>query len=34
MREGMRQLRVSGALKVVAGTTTVEEVMKATPATD
>ena len=31
MREGMRPLRVSGALKVVAGTTTIEEVLKATP---
>jgi general secretion pathway protein E len=31
MRDGMRPLRVSGALKVIAGMTTVEEVLKATP---
>jgi general secretion pathway protein E len=34
MRDGMRPLRVSGALKVVAGSTTVEEVLKATPTID
>ena len=32
LREGMRPLRVSGAMKVVAGTTTPEEVLKATPS--
>ena len=31
LREGMRPLRVSGAMKVVAGATTIEEVLKATP---
>ena len=31
LRDGMRPLRVSGAMKVVAGLTTVEEVLKATP---
>jgi len=31
IREGMRPLRVSGAMKVVGGTTTAEEVLKATP---
>jgi general secretion pathway protein E len=31
MRDGMRPLRVSGALKVAAGVTTVEEVMKVAP---
>ncbi len=31
LRDGMRPLRVSGAMKIVAGTTTVEEVLKATP---
>ncbi len=31
LRDGMRPLRVSGAMKVVAGATTVEEVLKATP---
>jgi general secretion pathway protein E len=31
LREGMRPLRVSGAMKVVAGVTTIEEVLKATP---
>ncbi len=30
----MRPLRVSGALKVVAGTTTIEEVLKATPSVE
>jgi general secretion pathway protein E len=34
MREGMRPLRVSGAMKVVAGMTTIEEVLKATPQID
>ncbi len=31
LREGMRPLRVSGAVKIAAGVTTVEEVLKATP---
>jgi general secretion pathway protein E len=31
MREGMRPLRLSGALKVAAGLTSVEEVLKAAP---
>jgi general secretion pathway protein E len=31
MRDGMKPLRVSGALKVAAGLTTVEEVMKVAP---
>jgi general secretion pathway protein E len=31
MRDGMKPLRVSGALKVAAGMTTVEEVMKTAP---
>jgi general secretion pathway protein E len=31
MRDGMKPLRVSGALKVAAGMTTVEEVMKVAP---
>jgi len=31
MRDGMKPLRVSGALKVIAGLTTVEEVMKVAP---
>jgi general secretion pathway protein E len=31
MRDGMKPLRVSGALKVAAGMTTVEEVMKTSP---
>ena len=34
LRDGMRPLRVSGAMKVVAGATTVEEVLKATPTID
>jgi general secretion pathway protein E len=34
LREGMRPLRVSGAMKVVGGTTTIEEVLKATPSID
>jgi len=34
MRDGMKPLRVSGALKIAAGLTTVEEVMKvAAPGT-
>jgi len=32
IKEGMRTLRISGAQKVVAGLTTVEEVFKATPS--
>ena len=32
MREGMRPLRVSGALKVAAGQTTIEEVLRTAPA--
>jgi general secretion pathway protein E len=31
VREGMRPLRLSGALKVAAGQTSVEEVLKAAP---
>ena len=31
LRDGMRPLRVSGAMKVVAGMTTIEEVLKAAP---
>jgi len=31
MRDGMKPLRVSGALKIAAGLTTVEEVMKVAP---
>ena len=34
LRDGMRPLRVSGAMKIVAGQTTVEEVLKATPTID
>jgi general secretion pathway protein E len=34
LRDGMRPLRVSGALKVVAGVTTIEEVLKATPTVE
>ncbi len=34
IREGMRPLRVSGAMKVMAGATTPEEVLKATPTAD
>jgi general secretion pathway protein E len=34
MREGMRTLRVSGAQKVAAGLTTIEEVMRVAPALD
>jgi general secretion pathway protein E len=32
MREGMRPLRVSGALKVASGQTTIEEVLRTAPA--
>lgn len=31
MRDGMKPLRISGALKVAAGMTTIEEVMKVAP---
>ncbi|HMX17567.1 MAG TPA: type II/IV secretion system protein, partial [Rhodocyclaceae bacterium] len=31
IREGMKPLRVSGALKVAAGLTTIEEILKAAP---
>lgn len=31
IREGMRTLRVSGAMKIAAGSTTVEEVLKVAP---
>jgi general secretion pathway protein E len=31
IREGMKPLRISGAMKVAAGTTTIEEVMKSAP---
>ncbi|HQQ74634.1 MAG TPA: type II/IV secretion system protein, partial [Pseudomonadales bacterium] len=34
MRDGMRTLRLSGAQKVAAGLTTVEEVMRVAPALD
>ncbi|MGI9025036.1 MAG: GspE/PulE family protein [Burkholderiaceae bacterium] len=34
LRDGMRPLRVSGAMKVVTGVTTVEEVLNATPTID
>jgi general secretion pathway protein E len=34
MREGMRTLRLSGAQKVAAGVTTVEEVLRVTPAAE
>lgn len=34
MREGMRPLRVSGALKVAAGQTTLEEVLRIAPAAE
>ena len=34
LRDGMRPLRVSGAMKVVGGVTTVEEVLKAAPTID
>ena len=31
MRDGMKPLRASGALKVAAGVTTIEEVLKVSP---
>ena len=34
MREGMRTLRLSGAQKVAVGHTTVEEVLRVTPAAE
>jgi general secretion pathway protein E len=34
MREGMRTLRLSGAQKVAAGLTTIEEVMRVAPAVE
>ena len=34
IKEGMRPLRLSGAQKVAAGITTLEEVMRLTPAMD
>jgi general secretion pathway protein E len=34
LREGMRPLRVSGAMKIVAGVTTPEEVLKVTPSVE
>ena len=34
MRDGMRTLRLSGAQKVAAGLTTIEEVMRVAPALD
>lgn len=34
MRDGMKTLRVSGALKILAGLTTLEEVLKVAPALD
>ena len=33
MKEGMRTLRLSGALKVAAGLTTIEEVLRVAPFT-
>jgi general secretion pathway protein E len=33
-REGMKPLRISGALKVAAGVTTLEEVVKVAPPVD
>ena len=30
-REGMKALRISGAMKVAAGVTTIEEVLKTAP---
>jgi general secretion pathway protein E len=33
-REGMKPLRISGALKVAAGQTTLDEVMKTSPPAD
>jgi general secretion pathway protein E len=34
IRQGMRTLRVSGAMKVAQGVTTIEEVLKVAPAHD
>ena len=31
MREGMKPLRLAGAMKVAAGTTTIEEVLRNAP---
>jgi general secretion pathway protein E len=31
MRDGMKPLRLSGAMKVAAGTTTIEEVLRNAP---
>jgi general secretion pathway protein E len=31
MKEGMKPLRVSGAMKIAAGVTTVDEVLKVAP---
>lgn len=33
-REGMKPLRISGAMKVAAGVTTLEEVVKVVPPAD
>jgi general secretion pathway protein E len=33
-KDGMRSLRLSGALKVAAGSTTLEEVMRVTPQSE
>ena len=33
-REGMKPLRISGALKVAAGLTTLDEVLKTSPPAD
>jgi general secretion pathway protein E len=34
MKQGMKTLRVSGAAKIAAGITTLEEVLKAAPSAD
>ena len=34
IREGMRPLRISGALKVAQGLTTLEEIIKVAPPSD
>jgi general secretion pathway protein E len=34
MREGMRSLRLSGAQKIAAGLTTIEEVLRVAPPVD
>ena len=31
LKEGMKPLRISGAMKIAAGITTIEEVMKVAP---